>query len=78
MTRLYFYVLILFSIAIALGSCNDDESFTTDANAKLAFSTDTLRFDTVFTRRGSAVRHIIVSTPATANDLEVIAKAKGE
>lgn len=58
MTRLYLYVLILFSIAIALGSCNDDESFTTDANAKLAFSTDTLRFDTVFTRRGSAVRYI--------------------
>lgn len=58
MTRLYLYVLILFSIAIALGSCNDDETFITDANAKLAFSTDTLRFDTVFTQRGSAVRYI--------------------
>lgn len=32
-----------------LSSCNDDETFTTDGNALLAFSEDTIRFDTVFT-----------------------------
>lgn len=32
-----------------LSSCNDDETFTTDGNALLAFSQDTIQFDTVFT-----------------------------
>ncbi len=58
MTRIYFYFFLTLCLAIALGSCNNDETFTTDSNAKLAFSSDTLRFDTVFTRRGSAVRYI--------------------
>ena len=58
MTRIYLYAFILVSLIVAVSACKDDESFTTDANAKLAFSSDTLRFDTVFTQRGSAVRYI--------------------
>lgn len=58
MTRIYLYAFIFVSLIVAISACKDDESFTTDANAKLAFSSDTLRFDTVFTQRGSAVRYI--------------------
>ncbi|MEY4134393.1 MAG: hypothetical protein RL386_743 [Bacteroidota bacterium] len=37
-------------------SCSLDEDFIVDADAKLEFSLDTLRFDTVFTELGSATR----------------------
>jgi hypothetical protein len=37
-------------------ACQKTEEFTTDAGSKLAFSSDTLRFDTVFTSLGSATR----------------------
>lgn len=39
------------------------ERFTTDPTDKLAFSTDTLRFDTVFTQLGSATRILKVFNP---------------
>ena len=35
-------------------SCSDDDSFTTDTSARLTFSTDTVRLDTVFTGIGSS------------------------
>ncbi|GJM34009.1 MAG: hypothetical protein DHS20C18_30100 [Saprospiraceae bacterium] len=44
----------------SLASCDKQESFTTDSNAKLEFSLDTLHFDTVFTELGSATRTIKV------------------
>ncbi len=49
--------LFLFA-AILCGfmACRQSDEFTTDAGAKLAFSSDTLRFDTVFTSLGSATR----------------------
>lgn len=37
-------------------ACDPDNDFTTDPSAKLEFSLDTLRFDTVFTQLGSATR----------------------
>jgi Right handed beta helix region len=37
-------------------ACRKTDDFTTDSSAKLAFSSDTLRFDTVFTSIGSATR----------------------
>ena len=46
---------ILFSLAILLG-CRKDDSFRTDSNTQLAFTVDTLHFDTVFTQIGSATR----------------------
>jgi hypothetical protein len=52
-----FIILSLFLIAvIALSSCDKTENFITDEDAKLSFSLDTLRFDTVFTSLGSATR----------------------
>jgi hypothetical protein len=50
---------ILFFISIAICvffSCRKEEIFTTSPSDKLAFSRDTLRFDTVFTQQGSATR----------------------
>lgn len=50
---------IIFTAILLFGmsSCFQDEfEFTTDGNAKLEFSLDTLRFDTVFTELGSATR----------------------
>lgn len=39
-----------------LFSCDKEDSFTTSGSDKLAFSVDTLRFDTIFTQIGSATR----------------------
>ncbi len=41
-------------------SCQKDFDFSTDPSAKLGFTTDTLRFDTVFTTVGSATRYFKV------------------
>lgn len=49
----------LFLLVLLISSCGKDR-FLTDPGATLAFSTDTLRFDTVFTARGSATRLIKV------------------
>lgn len=46
-------------LAISLSSCQD-EKFSTNPNHILAFSTDTLSFDTVFTTIGSATSKILV------------------
>jgi hypothetical protein len=57
LAALLFLLVIMFSVVAT--SC-DDENFTTDPNYKLAFSTDTLTFDTVFTTIGSATSKILV------------------
>lgn len=43
-------------VIFGLSSCYEEDDFTTDSSDKLEFSTDTLRFDTVFTKVGSATR----------------------
>jgi len=51
--------LIISATAILLLSffaCDKNEDYITDSDAKLAFSLDTLRFDTVFTELGSSTR----------------------
>ncbi|KAA3632409.1 MAG: hypothetical protein DWQ02_14810 [Bacteroidetes bacterium] len=53
----YFTIIgALLVSAFFLASCNKTEDFITDSSAKLSFSLDTLRFDTVFTSLGSATR----------------------
>jgi hypothetical protein len=47
-------------LALALQSCRRDDEYITESSAQLEFSTDTLRFDTVFTTLGSATRSIKV------------------
>ena len=51
--RVLFALAALILLVIA---CRKTDDFTTDSAAKLAFSSDTLRFDTVFTSIGSATR----------------------
>ena len=58
--RIYTYLFAaLIGIAMMAQSCSDD-SLSTDPNAMLEFSIDTLTFDTVFTAVGSATRSIKV------------------
>ena len=47
---------LLMSLSLFMASCNDDEAYTTSPSALLAFSADTIRFDTVFTTIGSATQ----------------------
>ena len=54
-------------ICVGLSSCFKEE-FDTSSSARLEFSTDTLRFDTVFTELGSATRSFRVRNK---NDLSV-------
>lgn len=57
----YIFTLSFFSI-ILFSACQKDE-FIIDASAKVEFTTDTLRFDTVFTQVGSATRFFKVRNP---------------
>lgn len=55
MTRLLKYIVpVMFSIGL-LASCEADK-ITTSPDAKLSFSVDTLRFDTIFTAQGSTTK----------------------
>lgn len=50
-------IILLSSVVVwALMGCKKEDNFITDTSAKLSFSSDTLRFDTVFTQVGSATR----------------------
>ncbi len=49
------FILLLVG-GILVFSCTPEDDFITSDSAKLEFSLDTLRFDTVFTERGSATR----------------------
>lgn len=60
MTRLFALCAFLF---FCLMACNSDDDFITDGDAQLAFSSDTLQFDTVFTERGSATRLLKIYNP---------------
>ena len=58
------WILFIFAASFTLiFSCRKTENFITDSSAKLEFSVDTLRFDTVFTELGSATRFIRVFNP---------------
>lgn len=46
-------ILSLFILTFALSGCFD-ESFSNDPNDRLIFSIDTVKFDTIFTQRGTA------------------------
>ncbi|MEO8794521.1 MAG: hypothetical protein ABI390_03585 [Daejeonella sp.] len=50
------YILLL--SALIFVSCSKEEKISTDPNARLSFSTDTLLFDTVFTTVGSTTRKL--------------------
>jgi hypothetical protein len=52
----------LLALLFPLSNCQK-ESFTTNTEDKIEFSTDTLRFDTVFTELGSATRILKIYNP---------------
>ncbi len=53
------FILVVCSSFI-LVSCNDDDEFSTNANDKLTFEADTIRFDTVITTIGSSTKRFKV------------------
>lgn len=53
--RLLIFAVFTLSIVCGVTSCQDD-SVSSNPDIQLGFSVDTLRFDTVFTERGSATR----------------------
>jgi hypothetical protein len=64
-TRRSFAALLItaFGLLWLTQSCRQEEIFINDSSAKLSFSVDTLRFDTVFTTIGSATRYFKVRNP---------------
>lgn len=59
MNKLPYLIIICFIIVVALFSCRKD-SFNESSSAKLAFSADTVLFDTVFTTIGSTTYYLKV------------------
>ncbi len=53
--KAFFFSILIIGLVVNF-SCRPDHSLITDGSAKLEFSKDTLKFDTVFTERGSATR----------------------
>lgn len=53
----YLFILILLS---GLFSCSDEDDFTTNPNALLVFSEDTVRFDTLISTVGSSTKTLYV------------------
>jgi len=56
-------LLLLLSIVIFFSACEKDEEITTDPDARLSFSIDSILFDTVFTSVGSASRRLKIYNP---------------
>lgn len=55
-----YYLFLLFVCTSVFYACNDDDNFSTSNSLRLEFSTDTVRFDTVFTTIGSATKRLMV------------------
>ena len=56
------YILLLLFCVVYLISC-EDEKYLTASDAKIAFSVDTVMFDTIFTTVGSTTQHLKVYNP---------------
>ncbi|MFA6199594.1 MAG: hypothetical protein WC679_04215 [Bacteroidales bacterium] len=60
-TKFWIYTLVsLVLVGSVLMSCVSEEDYATDKSIKLRFSSDTLRFDTIFTTMGSVTKTIMV------------------
>ncbi len=55
----YIWIFII-TIVLSFASCKKPVNFSDDNSLKVAFSTDTITFDTVFTSLGSSTRHLMV------------------
>lgn len=56
-------ILSFLCLLIFLASCRKEENFLRDSSAKLAFSTDSIGFDTVFTTVGTTTKNFRVYNP---------------
>ncbi len=65
--RIFSSILLSALLAWSLSGCLKEKSFLTDANVQLSFSTDSIRFDTVFTTSGSATNILKVYNPYNEN-----------
>lgn len=54
------HIIAIIASLFTLASCSDDESFTSDSNAILTFSHDTIAFDTLFTTIASSTERFNV------------------
>ncbi|MDU1903599.1 MAG: choice-of-anchor Q domain-containing protein [Dysgonomonas sp.] len=59
MKTLPYLITFLFFIACC-ASCDNDDDFSTDGNLRLSFSSETIKFDTVFTSFGTSTRRLKV------------------
>ena len=53
-------IVLALGIAMAVSGCRDEQRFSTDPNHRLAFSTDTVAFDTLFTEVSSATQAFLI------------------
>ncbi|MCM1312116.1 MAG: right-handed parallel beta-helix repeat-containing protein [Bacteroides sp.] len=60
MKKVHYMLWLLCIVGLATVSCSDEEDFTSDMSARLSFSADTVRFDTVFTTIGSSTQRFKV------------------
>lgn len=71
-------ILCFISILLALLSCSDNDSFTTSTSARLSFSTDTVKLDTVFSGIGSSTYSFwVFNHSADGIRIESVRLAKG-
>lgn len=80
MKILHYPTLLLFTFLLTLTvlSCSSELDFSTNPSDKLTFSTDTLRFDTVFTSIGSSTKQLRIFNKANkALKIETIRLAGG-
>lgn len=70
------YFISFLAITSAFFACDENDNFSTNSNLRLSFSTDTVRFDTVFTSFGSATKRFKVynrnKEALTINNIELI------
>jgi hypothetical protein len=59
----YIYLLPVFILFLIYGCSDWEDNYSSNPNLRLAFSTDTLSFDTVFTTVGSATKQFMVYNP---------------
>lgn len=74
------YLILLIACVFAFNACQDSDSFSSDKNLTLTFSDDTISFDTVFTKIGSATREFKIynrnNNSLTIESIELMNAAK--
>lgn len=60
LTLRHIFLLSILVFLVLFSACLKDPAVNTDSDAKLKFSTDTLKFDTVFTTIGSSTKRIMI------------------